>query len=108
MIRALLFLLFLVPPPDSTEVLTESVVTAFRQPEKIIPAQTLQGEQLEKLNALSVADAIRYFSGVQIKDYGGIGGLKTINVRSMGTQHVGVFKTGRSIWASIRSRTWSP
>jgi len=94
MIRALLFLLFLVPPPDSTEVLTESVVTAFRQPEKIIPAQTLQGEQLEKLNALSVADAIRYFSGVQIKDYGGIGGLKTINVRSMGTQHVGVFYDG--------------
>ena len=94
MIRALLFLLFLAPPPDSTEVLTESVVTAFRQPEKIIPAQTLQGEQLEKLNALSVADAIRYFSGVQIKDSGGIGGLKTFNVRSMGTQHVGVFYDG--------------
>ena len=94
MIRALVFLLFLVPPPDSTEILSESVVTAFRQPEKIIPAQTLQGEKLEKLNALSVADAIRYFSGVQIKDYGGIGGLKTINVRSMGTQHVGVFYDG--------------
>ena len=94
MIRALVFLLFLAPPPDSTEVLAESVVTAFRQPDKIIPAQTLQGEKLEKLNALSVADAIRYFSGVQIKDYGGIGGLKTINVRSMGTQHVGVFYDG--------------
>ena len=94
MIRALIFLLFLAPPPDTTEVLSESVVTAFRQPEKIIPAQTLQGEKLEKLNALSVADAIRYFSGVQIKDYGGIGGLKTINVRSMGTQHVGVFYDG--------------
>ena len=88
------FLLSLVPPPDSTEVLSESVVTAFRQPEKIIPAQTLQGEKLERMNALSVADAIRYFSGVQIKDYGGIGGLKTINVRSMGTQHVGVFYDG--------------
>ena len=95
MIFSLLFvLLSVVPPPDSTEVLTESVVTAFRQPEKIIPAQTLQGEKLQKLNALSVADAIRYFSGVQIKDYGGIGGLKTINVRSMGTQHVGVFYDG--------------
>ena len=94
MILRLLFLLALTPPPDSTEVLNESVVTAFRQPEKIIPAQTLQGEKLERLNALSVADAIRYFSGVQIKDYGGIGGLKTINVRSMGTQHVGVFYDG--------------
>ena len=79
---------------DTVRLLDESVVTAFRQPEKIIPAQTLQGVQLEKMNALSVADAIRYFSGVQIKDYGGIGGLKTINVRSMGTQHVGVFYDG--------------
>ena len=96
MILKLLFLL-LVPtlaPPDTTEVLDASVVTAFRQPDKIIPAQALQGEQLEKLSALSVADAIRYFSGVQIKDYGGIGGLKTINVRSMGSQHVGVFYDG--------------
>lgn len=42
----------------------------------------------------SVADAIRYFSGVQIKDYGGIGGLKTVNIRSMGTNHVGVFYDG--------------
>ena len=94
MILTLLLMLALTPPPDSTEVLSESVVTAFRPPDKIIPAQTLQGERLERLNALSVADAIRYFSGVQIKDYGGIGGLKTINVRSMGTQHVGVFYDG--------------
>lgn len=81
-------------PPDSVELLGESVVTALRPPDKIIPAQSLQGEKLQRLNALSVADAIRYFSGVQIKDYGGIGGLKTINVRSMGSQHVGVFYDG--------------
>jgi hypothetical protein len=37
---------------------------------------------------------LRYFSGVQIKDYGGMGGLKTINIRSMGSQHVGVFYDG--------------
>jgi len=94
MIRALIVFLLFTAPPDSTEILTESVVTAYRPVDKIIPAQTLQGEKLEKLNALSVADAIRYFSGVQIKDYGGIGGLKTINVRSMGSQHVGVFYDG--------------
>ncbi len=60
----------------------------------LIPAQTMQGEQLERLSVHSVADAVRYFSGVQIKDYGGIGGLKTINIRSMGTNHVGVFYDG--------------
>ncbi|MCR5710083.1 MAG: TonB-dependent receptor [Bacteroidales bacterium] len=79
---------------DSTQFIGASVVTAYRPVDKIIPAQALQGERLERLNALSVADAIRYFSGVQIKDYGGVGGLKTINVRSMGTQHVGVFYDG--------------
>lgn len=71
------------------------VVTADRyRTEKIIPAQVMSGEALQCLSAHSVADAIRYFSGVQIKDYGGIGGLKTINVRGMGTQHVGVFYDG--------------
>ena len=74
MIRALVVLMLFSAAPDTTEVLSESVVTAFRPVDKIIPAQTLQGEKLQKLNALSVADAIRYFSGVQIKDYGGIGG----------------------------------
>lgn len=61
---------------------------------KIIPAQELSGKELKRLSVVSVADAIRYFSGVQIKDYGGIGGLKTVNIRSMGTQHVGVFYDG--------------
>ena len=60
----------------------------------IIPNQTLKGKELEKLNALSVADALRYFSGLQIKDYGGVGGLKTVNIRSMGSQHLGVYYDG--------------
>ena len=58
------------------------------------PLQILSGAELEKLNSLSVADAVRFFSGVQLKDYGGIGGLKTINVRSMGTNHTAVFYDG--------------
>jgi vitamin B12 transporter len=41
-----------------------------------------------------VADAMRFFTGVQLKDYGGVGGLKTINVRSLGTNHVAVFYDG--------------
>ncbi|RAU84162.1 TonB-dependent receptor [Pontibacter arcticus] len=58
------------------------------------PVQTLQGAQLEQLNSLSVADALRYFTGIQLKDYGGIGGLKTVNVRSMGSQQTAVFLDG--------------
>ena len=82
--------------PDSLRHYSIDEVTVYgqNQPSRIIPAQELSGKELQRLNALSVADAVRYFSGVQIKDYGGIGGLKTINIRSMGTQHVGVFFDG--------------
>ncbi len=45
----------------------------------------------------SVADLLRRFTGVQVKDYGGVGGLKTINVRSLGSEHVGVFLDGVQI-----------
>lgn len=78
------------------DTLAEVVVTA-RQVREIVPAQSLSGKQLRSLNSNSVADALRYFSGVQIKDYGGVGGLKTINIRSMGSQHVGVFYDGVQI-----------
>ena len=58
------------------------------------PVQELKGKELERINSLSVADAVRYFSGVQLKDYGGVGGLKTINVRSLGSNHTAVFYDG--------------
>lgn len=74
--------------------LKEVEVTAAAPAEDVIPAQTLEGEELRRVNALSVADAMRYFSGVQVKDYGGVGGLKTVNVRSMGTNHTAVVYDG--------------
>lgn len=57
--------------------ISEVTIMSWRKHDKdLLPAQTLSGKQLESLSAQSVADAIRFFSGVQIKDYGGIGGLK--------------------------------
>ena len=82
---------------DSVQQLESVYVTAYKSMPKIIPAQRLAGEQLQRLSAHSVADAIRYFSGVQIKDYGGVGGLKSVNIRSLGSQHVGVFYDGIEI-----------
>lgn len=72
-------------------------VTVYGHKADVVPAQVLSDKALKKLSVVSVADALRYFSGVQIKDYGGIGGLKTVNVRSMGSQHVGVFFDGIQI-----------
>jgi vitamin B12 transporter len=69
-------------------------VKVTRRQTSSAPLQILSGAELQRLNSLSVADAVRFFSGVQLKDYGGIGGLKTINVRSMGTNHTAVFYDG--------------
>ena len=80
---------------DSIQHLSQVTVVGNLKPfVEVIPAQTLSGKRLEGLNSHSVADAIRYFSGVQIKDYGGVGGVKTVDIRSMGTNHLGVFYDG--------------
>ena len=78
--------------PDSIHSLDNVVITARREP--LATSQTLSGKELEALSSTSIADALKYFAGVQIKDMGGLGGLKTINVRSMGSQHVGVYIDG--------------
>lgn len=78
---------------DSLQRLKEVVIVS-KPFQEVIPSQKLSGQTLERLSSHNVADALRYFSGVQIKDYGGVGGLKTVNIRSMGSQHVGVFYDG--------------
>lgn len=75
----------------------EVQVTANIHNEPVVPVQRLEGEKLTTLSTHSVADAIRYFSGVQIKDYGGVGGMKTVDMRSMGSNHLGVFYDGIEI-----------
>ena len=78
---------------DSVISLDEVSVTAV-SPRKLVTVQELAGPELQALSTTSIADALKYFAGVQIKDYGGLGGIKTINVRSLGAQHVGVYIDG--------------
>lgn len=54
------------------------------------PIQEFKQYRLKELNALQVSDAVKHFSGVIVKDYGGIGGLKTVSVRSLGAAHTAV------------------
>ena len=58
------------------------------------PIQQLNTKKLESLPTTNVADAIRNFTGVAIKDYGGVGGLKTVMIRSLGANHTSVFIDG--------------
>ena len=79
---------------DSVQHVREIVVVSKPAMREVVPSQKLNGEMLDKLNTHSVADALRYFSGIQLKDYGGVGGIKTVNIRSMGTHHLGISYDG--------------
>lgn len=75
-------------------------VSAMRLPSAVrsaAPLQVIGGAEMERLGYRNLADAVRRFSGVAVKDYGGIGGLKTVSVRSLGAHHTGVMYDGVAV-----------
>lgn len=78
---------------DSTMKIREVVVNS-KSIRTTTPNQHLTSSQLEKISNNSIADALKFFSGIQIKDYGGVGGMKTVNIRSLGCQHLGISYDG--------------
>lgn len=58
---------------DSVQALDEVVVKAMQE---VTPHQSINYQQLQNLPSNNVADALKYMAGVQIKDYGGLGGQK--------------------------------
>ncbi|WP_455586816.1 TonB-dependent receptor plug domain-containing protein [Bacteroides sp.] len=61
-----------------------------RETRSTAPTQIFSKEELKNLHVLQVSDAVKHFAGVTVKDYGGIGGLKTVSLRSLGAQHTAV------------------
>jgi outer membrane cobalamin receptor len=79
--------------PD-VEVVTQSRVSVTRQ---TAPLQLLDHKNIKRLGIQDLSEAVRRFSGVTLKDYGGIGGLKTVSIRSLGAHHTAVSYDGVSI-----------
>lgn len=73
-------------------VITESL--SDREMRATAPRHLLTGDEIGQLNALQLSDAVKHLPGVTIRDYGGIGGLKTISVRSLGAHHTAVSYNG--------------
>ncbi len=59
--------------------------------------QILSAARIKGIAGSSAADAIKAFSGVTLRDYGGIGGLKTVMVRSLSAHHTAVFIDGMAV-----------
>ena len=79
---------------SEVSVVGRSRVSATRQTS---PLQLLDYKSIERLGIQELSEAVRRFSGVTIKDYGGIGGLKTVSIRSLGAHHTAVSYDGVSI-----------
>lgn len=106
--RTFLFFLFLISilgnaaaqtVADSLDLPEIVVVEKFhdREIRSTAPLQILNNKTIQNLNALQLSDAVKFLSGVTVKDYGGIGGLKTISVRSLGAAHTGINYNGVAI-----------
>ena len=81
----------------SVQAIEEVEVRASRLAREVAstaPAQVMRSETMKALAIQNVADAMRHFTGTTVKDYGGIGGLKTVSVRGLGATHTAVSYDG--------------
>jgi len=76
------------------EVVAPSRVSTTKQ---TAPLQIIDRKSIERLGIKELAEAVRLFAGVAVKDYGGLGGLKTVSIRSLGAQHTAVGYDGVTI-----------
>ena len=75
-------------------------VTARRMPAKISSATSVQvfrKEDLKNMGLQNMGDAVKRFAGTNVRDYGGIGGIKTVSVRNLGAAHTAVSYDGVAI-----------
>jgi outer membrane receptor protein involved in Fe transport len=83
---------------DSVHVISEVTVTAMPLPHlsnTVVPLQTFDTANLAGMNVLQLSDVVKHFAGVTVKDYGGIGGLKTVSIRGLGPTHTAVSYDGQ-------------
>ncbi len=74
---------------DTVQRLDEITISSQRAPSTLrtaTPTQVVEAGEMERLGALQLSDAVRQMAGVTLKDYGGVGGVKTVSARGLGSQ----------------------
>ena len=85
---------------DSVQHIDEVIVTGRETDRSIIatvPTQQMDKRLMERLGLTELADAVKKLIGASVKDYGGIGGMKTVSVRNLGANHTAVSYDGVTI-----------
>ncbi len=99
--RCCLFILFFIPAwvfsqKDTIQNIQEVRASDFaRIPRKL--NSSITQEDILETNPTDVGDIIRKISGANIKSYGGLGGLKTVSMRSLGASHTVLAMDGFSL-----------
>ena len=62
-----------------------------------IPHFEITKRKMDQLGAVDIGEALKFIPGVQIRDYGGIGGIKTLGYRSLGANHTTVIIDGQRL-----------
>ena len=70
--------------------LGEIDVIAKRNQRQFTMVQSITQNEIKIAPTTDIASILRTFSGTNVKDYGGVGGLKTVSVRSLGASHTTV------------------
>jgi vitamin B12 transporter len=58
---------------------------------KIAPVFVLKSTQIQNRNAINLAEMMAFLPGITLRDYGGLGGLKTVSLRGLPSSYTGVF-----------------
>ena len=62
-----------------------------------IPHFEITKRKMDQLGAVDIGEALKFIPGVQVRDYGGIGGVKTLAYRSLGANHTTVILDGQRL-----------
>lgn len=68
---------------EEVEITTQAVPSEARAQ---APMQVASAQKMERQAATLLSDALKQMAGVTLKDYGGVGGLKTVSARGLGSQ----------------------
>ncbi len=63
----------------------------------LLPVSVLSAAEMERSGAVQIGEALVYVPGVFIRDYGGLGGLKTVSLRGSSASQTAVFIDGVKI-----------
>ena len=78
---------------DSVVTLKDVEVSSRRASRELTataPVHRISNAELNSKGIIDISDAVKRMPGVVLRDYGGAGGMKTVSVRGLGSQHTGV------------------